>query len=57
MISNGVEFLKYQFSKAIDQTFEQFLDSWTLPPVQEEPGLRAFETRESPAGIPVIPSM
>jgi hypothetical protein len=28
---NGVELLKMQFSHAINQTFESFLDSWSLP--------------------------
>jgi hypothetical protein len=57
MSSNGVELLKYQFSKAIDQTFEQFLDSWTLP-IQDEAGIRPFtERHESPAEIPVINSI
>ena len=31
MSFNGVELLKMQFSRAIDQTFESFLDSWSLP--------------------------
>ncbi len=57
MTSNGVELLKYQFSKAVDQTFERFLDSWTLPPVPEEPGWRGFEMHDSPAEIPVISSI
>lgn len=35
MILSGVEILKLQFSRAIDQTFEHFLDSWSLAPIQE----------------------
>jgi hypothetical protein len=31
MVFNGVEVLKMQFSRAIEQTFESFLDSWSLP--------------------------
>lgn len=35
MVFSGVEVLKMQFSRAIDQTFESFLDSWT-PALREE---------------------
>ena len=31
MSFNGVELLKMQFSRAVEQTFETFLDSWSLP--------------------------
>lgn len=31
MVFNGVEVLKMQFSRAVEQTFESFLDSWSLP--------------------------
>jgi hypothetical protein len=56
MSSNGVELLKYQFSKAIDQTFERFLDAWTLP-IQDEPAIGSFtESHEAPAEIPAINS-
>ncbi len=58
MTSSGVELLKYQFSKAIDQTFEQFLDSWTLPAVEEHAEGLAFASRgEIPTDIPVRPSL
>ena len=29
MMFNGVELLKLQFSRAVDQTFEHFLDAWS----------------------------
>jgi hypothetical protein len=29
MMYNAVELLKMQFSRAVDQTFEHFLDSWS----------------------------
>jgi len=51
---NGVELLKYQFSKAVDQTFERFLDSWTLRPDHEEGGSWTMgEQPDSHADIPV----
>ena len=31
MSFNGVELLRMQFSRAVEQTFESFLDSWSLP--------------------------
>jgi hypothetical protein len=37
MSFNGVELLRMQFSRAVEQTFESFLDSWSLP-VAENPG-------------------
>jgi hypothetical protein len=47
MSFSGVEILKLQFSRAIDQTFEQFLDSWSLAPLPErasEPDSGPFAT-------------
>ena len=58
MTSSGVELLKYQFSKAIDHTFEQFLDSWPLPAVDEPAESLAFASRgEIPIDVPVRPSV
>jgi len=55
MIFSGVEILKLQFSRAIDQTFEHFLDSWTLPIRQEEAGVQSFGSlAELATEIPVI---
>jgi hypothetical protein len=42
MIFNGVEILKVQFSRAIDQTFEHFLDAWSLPSGQDEGRMEGF---------------
>ncbi len=53
MTFSGVEMLKLQFSRAVDQTFEHFLDSWTLAPLQED-GHDYREAHESAAEIPVI---
>ena len=36
MMFSGVEILKLQFSRAVDQTFESFLDSWSMPSKGEE---------------------
>ena len=33
---NGVEILKMQFSRAIDQTLEHFLEAWSLPSSRQE---------------------
>ena len=55
MMFSGVEILKLQFSRAIDQTFEQFLDSWTLPLPQEEARAEGFGVpAEFATEIPVI---
>ncbi|GEM_PF-4505601 len=57
MRSTGVELLKYQFSKAIDQTFERFLDSWTVP-VENEAAIGPFtEHQEPPRELSVISSI
>ncbi len=42
MIFNGVEMLKMQFSRAVDQTFEHFLEAWSLPVTQEEARVHSF---------------
>ncbi len=42
MIFNGVEILKMQFSRAVDQTFEHFLEAWSLPSTQEEARIQGF---------------
>jgi hypothetical protein len=38
MVFSGVEILKLQFSRAVDLTFERFLDSWSLGNAEEGPG-------------------
>jgi hypothetical protein len=54
MIFNGVEILKLQFSRAVDQTFEQFLDSWRPASSPEESGFFGSpEARELSVDIPV----
>jgi hypothetical protein len=54
MAFNGVELLKLQFSRAIDQTFEHFLDSWSMPPAEEGSGPSGhFNADQSPVEIPV----
>jgi hypothetical protein len=54
MAFNGVELLKLQFSRAIDQTFEHFLDSWSLPSNEEGSGFAgALVTDQSAVEIPV----
>ncbi|MGO9057935.1 MAG: hypothetical protein ACLQU2_11200 [Candidatus Binataceae bacterium] len=54
MAFNGVELLKLQFSRAIDQTFEHFLDSWSMPPAEESSGPSGhFNVDQSPVEIPV----
>jgi hypothetical protein len=35
MVFSGVEILKLQFSRAVDLTFERFLDSWSLGNAEE----------------------
>ena len=52
MAFNGVELLKLQFSRAIDQTFEQFLDSWSLP-FNEEGGGFTGGTADQQVEVPV----
>jgi hypothetical protein len=57
MIFNGVEVLKLQFSRAIDQTFEQFLDSWSLPLSEEGAQVRSYlPDNQFPTEIPVVSS-
>jgi hypothetical protein len=54
MIFNGVEVLKMQFSRAVDQTFEQFLEAWSLPIAQEEGRVHGFtDERQLYVDIPV----
>ncbi len=55
MAFNGVDLLKLQFSRAIDQTFEHFLDSWSLPPAEEGSSGSSghFSADQSPVEIPV----
>ena len=54
MAFNGVELLRLQFSRAIDQTFEHFLDSWSLPNNEERGGFTGpMTTEQSPVEIPV----
>lgn len=52
MAFNGVELLRLQFSRAIDQTFEHFLDSWSLPQ-SEERVLSGPIGAEQPVEVPV----
>ncbi len=55
MTFSGVEMLKLQFSRAVDQTFEHFLDSWAFAPLQEDGQVHGYrEAHESGAEIPVI---
>jgi len=53
MAFNGVELLKLQFSRAIDQTFEHFLDSWSLPSSEEGGGFAGGTADQSEVEIPV----
>jgi hypothetical protein len=55
MVFNGVEILKLQFSRAIDQTFEHFLDSWSLAPISAEGGGQGYpDNGQLSAEIPVF---
>lgn len=55
MIFNGVEVLKMQFSRAVDQTFEQFLEAWSLPATHEEGRVLGFANNSQLlVDIPVI---
>jgi hypothetical protein len=55
MIFNGVEILKLQFSRAIDQTFEHFLDSWSMPSGADEPFAGDYTVQgQSSEEIPVF---
>lgn len=57
MIFNGVEILKLQFSRAIDQTFEHFLEAWSMPSGQDEARMEGFaDNGQLLVDIPVIPS-
>ncbi len=57
MIFNGVEMLKMQFSRAVDQTFEHFLEAWSLPSIQEEARIQGFaDDRQLFVDIPVVSS-
>ena len=54
MAFSGVDLLKLQFSRAIDQTFEHFLDSWSVSPAEEGNESSAHLTADnSPRDIPV----
>jgi hypothetical protein len=54
MIFNGVEILKLQFSRAVDQTFEEFLDAWRPASSPDQSGFfPPPEAREFPVDIPV----
>jgi hypothetical protein len=54
MVFNGVEMLKLQFSRAIDQTFEYFLDSWSLAPMHEEGRVQGYRDEgQFPTEVPV----
>jgi hypothetical protein len=53
MMFNGVELLKLQFSRAVDQTFEHFLDSWSLPAAEVGGPVGYHEMGEFPTDIPV----
>jgi hypothetical protein len=58
MIFNGVEILKLQFSRAVEQTFEQFLDSWSIASHPEQAGVfNAPHGGEFPVDIPVTESI
>ncbi len=55
MVFNGVEVLKLQFSRAIDQTFEHFLDSWSPAPIQQESRVEGYaDNGEFPIDVPVF---
>jgi hypothetical protein len=49
---NGVELLKMQFSRAVNQTFESFLDAWSLP-MGEEGAAMQFGGEPFPTEVPV----
>jgi hypothetical protein len=55
---SGVEILKLQFSRAVDQTFEHFLDSWSMPSATQEDRVAGYypEGGQFPTEIPVISS-
>ncbi len=55
---SAVEMLRIQFSRAIDQTFEHFLDAWSPPANREDLLLQGYsENQENSTEIPVISSM
>lgn len=55
MVFNAVEILKLQFSRAIDQTFEHFLDSWSLAPIPEEGRVQDYpDNGQFPTDVPVF---
>ena len=56
MVFNGVEVLKMQFSRAIEQTFESFLDSWSLPIGEGGASGSGRGGEGSPANVPVSTS-
>ncbi len=57
MIFNGVEVLKMQFSRAVDQTFEHFLEAWSLPATHEEGRVHNLaDNSQLLVDIPVISS-
>lgn len=57
MVFNGVEVLKMQFSRAVDQTFEQFLEAWSLPATHDEGRVHSFaDNSQLLVDVPVISS-
>jgi hypothetical protein len=57
MIFNGVEILRMQFSRAVDQTFEHFLDAWSMPAGRDEARVEGFaDNGHVLVDIPVISS-
>jgi hypothetical protein len=54
MMFNGVELLKLQFSRAVDQTFEHFLDAWSLSNSEAASGPIGYpQVNEFASDIPV----